>query len=160
MRLCSFCLWNVEPNVFQEQYSLQKLLLTVNRTGSAAVQPWARSRKQQLLLWGQNFFAVWGNTLGQFSRSLKQKLCSRESIQTVQLTWLHCLLNLSLILRGFLHSCLQAWFTSAGSCPSWRKEGCPGRFVLYFTLGFVFLLFREEEKYSVLFCTSKPNTLL
>ncbi|XP_064245718.1 uncharacterized protein LOC135281073 isoform X3 [Passer domesticus] len=64
--------------------------------------------------------------LGQFSRSLRKKLCSRELIQTVQLTWLHCLLNLSLILCGFLHGCLQAWFTSARTCCTWRKEGCPG----------------------------------
>lgn len=83
-------------------------------THSAAVHHEPIPEKSNFCSEGRISLQCEETSLGQFSRSLKQKLCSRELIQTVQLTWLHCLLNLSLILVGFLQGCLQAWFTCAG----------------------------------------------
>lgn len=75
---------------------------------------------------------------------------SRELIQPVQLTWLHCLLNLSLIHCGFLHGCLQLFFPSARTCHTWRKERCSGRFVFYLTPRFMCFCSSGKRKNSAL----------
>lgn len=118
--------------------------------------PWAHSRKQQFLLWGQNFFAVWENIPG----SVQQKFEAEALLKGVNSD---SPANLAPLFAELVSD--PCWFpprlpsSLVHLCWDWRKGGCPGRFVFYLILGFVFLLLREEEKVLCCFWTHKPNTL-